>query len=97
MEFAPNCCPLAHAHLCEKLVQPLKLSIPSADYVSQRDYNELQLEAASMKEQLVAALDELAAREREAADLSAANNRCACGGFCMCWGCAQSQERFKND
>jgi hypothetical protein len=45
--------------------------------VSRSDYEELSLRSASLKEQLVQCLEELAAREREAADLGEASGRWA--------------------
>lgn len=51
--------------------------LPSADYVPRQDYEALGLEVASLKEQLVQCLEELASREREAAELSDANSRWA--------------------
>lgn len=51
------------------------------DYVPRQDYDDLQLESHSLKEQLVQCLEELAAREREAVELAQTSNRCSfdCG------------------
>ncbi len=50
-------------------------AVSLADFVPRADYESLCLESASLKEQLVACLEELSAREREAHDLAALNAR----------------------
>jgi hypothetical protein len=46
-----------------------------AEFVPRSDYEELSLRSASLKEQLVQRLEELASREREVADWEAASGR----------------------
>lgn len=48
-----------------------------ADRVPRQDFENLALECASLKEQLVQSLEELSARERECEELSHAGTRCA--------------------
>lgn len=46
-----------------------------AEYVTAAEYEDAQLEVQGLKEQLVGVLEELTAREREAADLHGASLR----------------------